>query len=137
MLLEIVQLLGRWTFATVEALVRLLVPVAERSVAGDIVLITGCGHGIGREVALQYGRLGAIVVCVDINGATNAETVHQIESAGGRASGFVYVSCRTDPTGPNRNRLSNSRAAATSPIERPFLRSSSASDRPSAPLRSW
>lgn len=68
---------------------RLFVPAVESSVTGEVVLCTGTGHGIGREIALQYARLGAIVVCVDIDEPTNALTVQQIEQEGGRAFGFV------------------------------------------------
>ncbi len=31
----------------------------ERDVTQDIVLVTGSGHGIGKETALQYSKLGA------------------------------------------------------------------------------
>ncbi|KAE8737557.1 hypothetical protein FOCC_FOCC016993 [Frankliniella occidentalis] len=40
-----------------------LVPPAEKSVAGEVVLVTGAGHGIGREIALRYAALGSTVVC--------------------------------------------------------------------------
>lgn len=61
--------------------------------------ITGAGHGLGKEIALQFGRQGCRVVCVDINKVGNEETVREIikeaEAAGmpsngrPRAKGFV------------------------------------------------
>ncbi|XP_071626644.1 short-chain dehydrogenase/reductase family 16C member 6-like [Temnothorax longispinosus] len=50
----------------------------EKEVAGEIVLITGAGHGIGKELAIQYASLGAKVVCLDVNKHTNEETANQI-----------------------------------------------------------
>ena len=38
---------------------------------GEVVLVTGAGHGIGREVALQMAKLGAIVICIDKNVENN------------------------------------------------------------------
>lgn len=44
--------------------------------------ITGTGHGIGRELALQYCAYGATVVGVDINEEGNAETLKQVKDRG-------------------------------------------------------
>ncbi|XP_003707776.1 short-chain dehydrogenase/reductase family 16C member 6 isoform X2 [Megachile rotundata] len=66
----------------VEGVYRLFVPVEEKSVAGEIVLVTGAGHGIGREVALKYASLGATVVCWDLNQQGNDETINEIKKLG-------------------------------------------------------
>ena len=58
-------------------------PRPLRDVAGEVVLVTGAGHGIGREVALQLGSLGAIVICVDKNLENNQSTGAKIRSEGG------------------------------------------------------
>ncbi|KAK3932887.1 Epidermal retinol dehydrogenase 2 [Frankliniella fusca] len=60
-----------------------IVPPAEKSVAGEVVLVTGAGHGIGREIALKYASLGSTVVCMDINEKGAAETVRDIKALGG------------------------------------------------------
>lgn len=61
----------------------------ERDVSNDVVLITGAGHGIGKELAQQYAKLGATVVCWDVNESTNQETVKHIKSEGGKAHGYT------------------------------------------------
>ncbi len=55
--------------------------------AGKRVLITGAATGIGREVALRFGREGAKVMLGDIDERA-AETASLIEAAGGTA-GFL------------------------------------------------
>ena len=40
---------------------RCFFPRKKRCVAGEVALITGAGNGIGRDLALQMGRLGAII----------------------------------------------------------------------------
>lgn len=50
--------------------------------------ITGAGHGMGREVALRFAKLGATIVCVDINPAGNHETVDMIKKAKGVAHSY-------------------------------------------------
>jgi len=47
--------------------------------------VTGAASGIGRETALLLSREGARVACSDINAEALAETVEQIEKAGGHA----------------------------------------------------
>lgn len=43
--------------------------------AGKVIIVTGAGSGMGREVALELLRRGAKVAAVDLNEATLAETV--------------------------------------------------------------
>lgn len=61
----------------------------ERDVNGEVVLITGAGHGMGKELSLQYSALGATVVCWDINEKLNLETVKLIKSKGRKAFGYT------------------------------------------------
>ncbi|EZA56274.1 Short-chain dehydrogenase/reductase family 16C member [Ooceraea biroi] len=51
----------------------------EKSVSDEIVLVTGAGHGIGKELAIQYANLNATVVCLDVNEKTNENTMHEIK----------------------------------------------------------
>jgi NAD(P)-dependent dehydrogenase (short-subunit alcohol dehydrogenase family) len=53
--------------------------------ADKVVLITGGASGIGRATAERFAGEGARVACTDIDVEGLAETVKQIESAGGRA----------------------------------------------------
>lgn len=50
------------------------------------VVITGGGGGIGRAAALAFAREGANVVVADLHEGNAAETLRQIEQAGGRAT---------------------------------------------------
>ncbi|XP_072752932.1 short-chain dehydrogenase/reductase family 16C member 6-like [Anoplolepis gracilipes] len=55
-----------------------LFKVGKKSVLGEIVLITGTGHGIGKELAIQYAQLGATVVGLDVNQELNEKTAQEI-----------------------------------------------------------
>jgi NAD(P)-dependent dehydrogenase (short-subunit alcohol dehydrogenase family) len=52
---------------------------------GKSAIITGSGSGVGRTSALRFAEEGARVLCADINAEGAAETVAQIEAAGGTA----------------------------------------------------
>ncbi|WP_264658212.1 SDR family NAD(P)-dependent oxidoreductase [Azospirillum canadense] len=55
------------------------------SVRGRVVIVTGAGQGIGRELARQFAAAGASVVIADLN-LDKAESVrNEIRSTGGRA----------------------------------------------------
>ncbi|XP_055528036.1 17-beta-hydroxysteroid dehydrogenase 13-like [Wyeomyia smithii] len=87
--LDFLLLLLKATVNFVVSIVYLFAPPPAVDVNGDIVLITGAGHGMGKCLSLQYGALGATVVCVDINEKTNLETVAEIKKKGGKSFGFV------------------------------------------------
>jgi all-trans-retinol dehydrogenase (NAD+) len=88
MIIDVIVLHLKFWFATIEGIIKLFT-AAERDVSGDIVLITGAGHGMGKQLALQYSELGATIVCWDINEKLNLETVKLIKSKGKKAFGFT------------------------------------------------
>lgn len=87
-LVELVVVILKFWFAAFES-IYLLFTREARDVSGDIVLITGAGHGMGKELSVQYSALGATVVCWDINEQLNLETVNLIKSKGRKAFGYT------------------------------------------------
>jgi 3-oxoacyl-[acyl-carrier protein] reductase len=57
---------------------------------GKVALITGAGRGLGREIALGFASLGAVVAANDINPIILDETINQIMQAGGSAKAYVF-----------------------------------------------
>ncbi|MGY1814497.1 SDR family NAD(P)-dependent oxidoreductase [Blastococcus sp. SYSU D00820] len=53
--------------------------------AGDVVVVTGAGSGIGRATALRAAQLGLTVAAWDLVEETAAATVAAVSDAGGRA----------------------------------------------------
>lgn len=64
------------------------VPEAARSfsVQDRVVIITGGGQGIGREVARQFAAAGAICIVADLNPENARRVQEEIVERGGRAS---------------------------------------------------
>lgn len=65
-------------------------PVPAKSLAGKVVLITGSGHGVGRELALRLARLGAKLLLVDIHKENNEAVAYEVKQEGG-TSAVSYV----------------------------------------------
>jgi len=61
----------------------------EISYAGQVVIVTGAGSGIGRSAAQLIASRGAKVICVDLNQAGVDECVDQITKAGATAESVV------------------------------------------------
>lgn len=59
------------------------------SVQGRVVLITGAGQGIGRELARQFAAAGAIAAVADVNLAAARSVQAEIEQRGGRAMAIL------------------------------------------------
>ncbi|XP_061455264.1 epidermal retinol dehydrogenase 2-like isoform X3 [Rhineura floridana] len=72
--LETLRFIGLLIYLMLESLFLLFIPVRKKNVAGEIVLITGAGSGIGRLMALKFAHLGATLVLWDINQEGNKET---------------------------------------------------------------
>ncbi|XP_001623156.2 epidermal retinol dehydrogenase 2 [Nematostella vectensis] len=88
LVLETLQLLATLFLHYVIAFARLFVPVPRKSIQDEIVLITGAGSGIGKGMAIEFAKIGAKIVCVDINKQANDQTVEVIKSLNQKAFGY-------------------------------------------------
>jgi 3-oxoacyl-[acyl-carrier protein] reductase len=59
------------------------------SLAGKVAIVTGSGQGLGLAYAKELVRRGAAVVVNDVNEATAAAAVEQIQAEGGKATAVV------------------------------------------------
>lgn len=58
--------------------------MATRNVAGRVIIVTGASDGIGRELSLQLGKEGAIVVLTARRESVLEEVATQIRAEGGQ-----------------------------------------------------
>lgn len=63
--------------------------IQETNLAGQVALVTGGGRGLGGAIALRLAIAGAHVAIVARSADQLAETVAQIQLAGGHAQAFV------------------------------------------------
>jgi NAD(P)-dependent dehydrogenase (short-subunit alcohol dehydrogenase family) len=64
---------------------------------GEVAIVTGAGHGLGRSYALELASRGAAVVCNDVVGEAAEATAHEIARNGGSA--VPETSSVASPTG--------------------------------------
>lgn len=89
-LLETLQVFCMCLYYNLETVFRLFIPVRRKSVAGETVLITGAGSGLGRLLSLEFAKLGARLVLWDINKEGIKETARLImEQHKARANTYV------------------------------------------------
>ncbi|XP_002745665.2 estradiol 17-beta-dehydrogenase 11 [Callithrix jacchus] len=90
--LDILLLLPLLIFCSLESFVKLFIPKRRKSVTGEIVLITGAGHGIGRLTAYEFAKLKSKLVLWDINKHGLEETAAKCTGLGAKVHTFV-VDC--------------------------------------------
>ncbi|XP_008567806.1 PREDICTED: 17-beta-hydroxysteroid dehydrogenase 13 [Galeopterus variegatus] len=90
--LDILLLLITIVYSYLESLVKFFIPQKRKSVAGEIVLITGAGHGIGRLTAYEFAKRKSRLVLWDINKHSVEETAAECRKLGVTARAFV-VDC--------------------------------------------
>ncbi|XP_048214393.1 short-chain dehydrogenase/reductase family 16C member 6-like [Perognathus longimembris pacificus] len=81
-IVDTIQFLGKCLYYFSEAFIFKIIPLKRKDVAGEIVLITGGGSGLGRELAIHFATLGSIVVLWDINEEGNMETCRLVKEKG-------------------------------------------------------
>lgn len=72
--IDLIVALKAFVRALIISIWNFFVSPPKKSVTGEIVLITGSGSGIGRQLALEFGKLGAVLILWDIDEEANIET---------------------------------------------------------------
>ncbi|XP_036709571.1 17-beta-hydroxysteroid dehydrogenase 13 isoform X2 [Balaenoptera musculus] len=91
-ILDLLLLLIIIVYSYLESLVKVFIPQRRKSVAGEIVLITGAGHGIGRQTAYEFAKRKSRLVLWDINKHGVEETAAECRKLGAITHVFV-VDC--------------------------------------------
>lgn len=86
-----VLLLSIWY--NVESFIHLFVPRKRKNIAGEVVLITGAGSGIGRLMAQEFAALGTILVLWDINQEGMKETARLAKNSGATRVHYYLCDC--------------------------------------------
>ncbi|XP_012629555.1 short-chain dehydrogenase/reductase family 16C member 6-like [Microcebus murinus] len=91
MIVDTFVFLGKFLYYLLESFAYKIIPKRKKNVAGEIVLITGAGGGLGRLLATHFASLGATLVLWDINQEGNMETCRLAKEEG--AVGVFAYTC--------------------------------------------
>uniref|UniRef100_A0A3B3VE92 Short chain dehydrogenase/reductase family 16C, member 5a n=1 Tax=Poecilia latipinna TaxID=48699 RepID=A0A3B3VE92_9TELE len=80
--LESIQVFFLSLWYNIESFIHLLVPRKKKNIAGEVVLITGAGSGIGRLMAQEFAAHGTVLVLWDINQEGIKETARLAKNGG-------------------------------------------------------
>ncbi|GBP45193.1 hypothetical protein EVAR_25898_1 [Eumeta japonica] len=89
LLIDILWVVANTFYAIIQAFYHFVRPPLPKSVKLETVLVIGAGRGVGREIAIQLAKCGAIVLCVDVNKVSNENTLLEIKRNGGSAVNYV------------------------------------------------
>ncbi|XP_054156754.1 epidermal retinol dehydrogenase 2-like [Oppia nitens] len=85
---DFIVLLVKIIGAYIEFAISLVINKPKKSIRNQVVVITGSGHGLGREMAMICAKLGAKLALIDINKDNNDHVVDEIRETGGQALGY-------------------------------------------------
>ncbi|EEB20497.1 17-beta hydroxysteroid dehydrogenase, putative [Pediculus humanus corporis] len=76
-------------FIVIRELFQIFIYKKQKCVKEKIVVVTGSGHGLGRRIAKDFARLGATVVCWDVDKERNENTVWDIKNTNGKGISVI------------------------------------------------
>ncbi|KAI6214497.1 hypothetical protein M3Y94_00275500 [Aphelenchoides besseyi] len=96
-LVDLFLCLGSVVASTLIGIIRAILPsgvLKQKTVQNEVVLITGAGSGIGRELAIRFAQRRAHLILWDLNSKLNEETKELL-----RVKGYENVKCYTVDVG--------------------------------------